>query len=114
MTEAVDVDESLSIDELRDLALRFRDFSPDDDLFSTVPVSDPAERRDHRLEALEVDLHVVVDAHPGQLLQGADEQRRPAGRSMPESFSLAGAGRHTSTPSSLLTMAWKPSKSICM
>ena len=52
VTEAVDVDESLSIDELRDLALRFRDFSADDVLFSTVPVSDPAARRDRQLVVL--------------------------------------------------------------
>ncbi len=44
-TESLQVDEDLSIGELRTLALRFRSFDAGGVIFSTVPVADPAARR---------------------------------------------------------------------
>lgn len=44
-TESVQVDESMSIDDLRDLALRFREFDAGGVLFTTVPVADISASR---------------------------------------------------------------------
>jgi LCP family protein required for cell wall assembly len=44
-TESLQVDEDLSIGDLRTLALRFRSFDAGGVIFSTVPVADPAARR---------------------------------------------------------------------
>ncbi len=44
-TDSLQVDEDLSIGDLRDLALRFKSFDAGDVIFSTVPTSDIAARR---------------------------------------------------------------------
>ncbi len=44
-TESLKLDEQLSIEDLRDLALRFKNFDAGDVIFSTVPTSDIAARR---------------------------------------------------------------------
>jgi LCP family protein required for cell wall assembly len=47
-TDAVQVDDDTSIDDLRDLAVRFRTFSAGGVIFSTVPVADASGTRDRQ------------------------------------------------------------------
>lgn len=62
-TESLQVDESLSIDDLRDLAMRFRGVDAGDVVFTTVPVADIAAWRDRQSVVLldEAEMDVLFD-----------------------------------------------------
>jgi LCP family protein required for cell wall assembly len=74
-TESLQVDDGLSLEGLRDLALRLRNFSSGGVVFSTVPVADSAARRDGQSVVL-LDLEAAeglferlrLDVPPGQPL----------------------------------------------
>jgi LCP family protein required for cell wall assembly len=74
-TDALQVDDDTSIDDLRDLAVRFRTFTAGGVIFSTVPIADPAGTRARQ--------SVVLLDEP-ELRQQFDLMRRDVAPDTPE------------------------------
>ncbi|HVM26127.1 MAG TPA: LCP family protein [Mycobacteriales bacterium] len=76
-TESLQVDEDLTIGGLRDLALRMRGFDSGGVIFSTVPVADPAARREGQSV-------VLLDEAAAEGLFDGLRRDVPPGRAEPE------------------------------
>ncbi|MFP5369368.1 MAG: LCP family protein, partial [Actinomycetes bacterium] len=74
-TQSLQVDEGLTISGLRDLALRLRGFDSGGVVFSTVPVADPAARRDGQSVVL------IDEAAAADLFAGLRDDVPPGARS---------------------------------
>ena len=79
-TEAVQVDDGTSIDDLRDLATRFRTFSAGGVIFTTVPVADASGFRDRQSVVLldEPRMAALFDALRNDVPPDTPEARSPA------------------------------------
>ena len=84
-TDSVQVDESLSIDDLRDLALRFRGFDAGGVLFTTVPVADANALRARQSVVLldEAKTAALFDGLRRDVPPGTPAAPAPAGPSEP-------------------------------